>query len=148
MHDQGLGAIDTTSLLGTAAGALAAKLLNKVIPETIDNKIVAAGKIAIGVVLPMLSKDGKTKNMLQGVGAGFIAIGTTELVNEFIALEGLGEASDDTLSIALEGIEDVEFEEMSSNVLGEEVLGMDDDLAVVNADNDLAVVNDYDDDED
>lgn len=143
----GMGAIDTTNLLGTAIGALGAKLLNKVIPETIDKKIVAGGKIAVGVFLPMLAKDGKTKNMLAGVSNGFIAVGTIELIEELGVIEGLGSSDDRTLAVALEGIEDVEFEDvtssMNADVLGEEVLGMDDDLSVVNG-GDLSVINEYD----
>jgi len=138
------GAIDTTNLLGTAIGALGAKFLNKVIPDTIDSRIVAGGKIALGVVMPMLSKDGKTKNMLQGVGNGFVAVGAIELVEGFgVTLQGLENGDERVLAVALEGIEDVEFEEISSNVLGEDILGMDDDLNVVNGDEDLSVVNSY-----
>lgn len=148
-RQSGMGAIDTTNLIGTAVGALGAKLLNKVIPDTIDKKIVAGGKIAVGVLLPMVAKDGKTKNMLGAVANGFVAVGTIELVEELGVIEGLGRSDDETLAIALEGIEDVEFEDvtdrMGENVLGEDVLGMDDDLSVVNGD-DLAVVN-ADDDE-
>lgn len=148
-RQSGMGAIDTTNLIGTAVGALGAKLLNKVIPDTIDKKIVAGGKIAVGVLLPMVAKDGKTKNMLGAVANGFVAVGTIELVEELGVIEGLGRTDDETLAIALEGIEDVEFEDvtdrMGENVLGEDVLGMDDDLSVVNG-NDLAVVN-ADDDE-
>lgn len=140
-----LGAIDTTNLLTTAIGALGAKFLNKVIPSTVNSSLVAGGKIAVGVFLPMLSKDGKTKNMLTGVANGFIAVGTIELVESFgVTLEGLGAADDTTLAVALEGIEDIEFEEVETrqlgeNVLGEEVLGAN-DLQVVNG-NDLDVIN-------
>lgn len=132
-----MGAIDVMNILGVAAGAVAAGYLDKVIPATINKKITAAGKIAVGVLLPSLVKGGKMKNALAGVGSGMIAVGSVDLLKSFGVLSGV---EDDDLEIVLNG--------------GIDVLAGD-DLAVVNGDqdilagDDLAVVNgmdyDYDD---
>lgn len=128
--------IDFTNILGVVGGAVVAGYLNKVIPETIDNKIVAGGKIALGVVLPMLVKTGSMKNILGGVGSGMIAVGSVELLKEFGVLNGPEE--DDMLEISLSGDQDV--------------LAGDDDMSVINADvlsgdeeEDISVVNGFDD---
>jgi len=127
-----VGAIDFTSILGVVAGAVGAGLLDKVIPDTLDKKIVAGGKIALGVALPMLVKSGNMKNILAGVGSGFVAVGSVDLLKGFGILSG---ADDETLEISLNGDLDI--------------LAGDDDLSVVNADilagDDLSVVNGDDD---
>jgi len=148
-RSRGMGAVDTQSLIALAVGALGAKLLNKVIPDTLNKNLVAGGKIAVGVFLPMISKDGKTKAMLGDVGKGFVVVGTLELAESFgIGENVLGGNDSKTLAVALEGIEDVEFEDISDNVLGDyDDEYMDgDDLNVINADEDLSVVNADDDD--
>jgi hypothetical protein len=137
----GMGAIDIMNIVAVAGGAVVAGMVNKFIPGTVNDKIVSGGKIALGVVLPMLSKDGKTKNLLSGVGAGMIAVGSVELLKSFGVLSGLG-ADDETISVSLDGIgESV----LAESVLAEDVLSMnDDDLSVVNGigeDDDLSVVN-------
>lgn len=132
----GMGAIDFTNILGVVAGAVAAGYLDKVIPETIDNKIVAGGKIALGVALPMFVKGGNMKNILAGVGSGMVAVGAIDL------LKGFG---------VLSGAEDEEMLEISLN--GDlDVLSGDDDLSVVQGDilagdDDLSVVQGYDDED-
>jgi hypothetical protein len=131
-----MGAIDFTNILGVVAGAVAAGYLDKVIPETIDNKIVAGGKIALGVALPMFVKSGNMKNILAGVGSGMIAVGSIDL------LKGFG---------VLSGAEDEEMLEISLN--GDlDILSGDDDLSVVQGDilagdDDLSVVQGYDDED-
>ena len=132
----GMGAIDFTNILGVVAGAVAAGYLDKVIPETIDNKIVAGGKIALGVALPMFVKSGNMKNILAGVGSGMVAVGSIDL------LKGFG---------VLSGAEDEEMLEISLN--GDlDILSGDDDLSVVQGDilageDDLSVVQGYDEDD-
>lgn len=142
----GLGAIDFTNILGVAAGAVAAGFLNKVIPETVDTKIVAGGKIALGVALPMFVKSGKLKGIMAGVGAGMIAVGSVDLLKGFGILSG----ADDTMSISLNGDQDF----LGADVLGEDMMNGIDDLSIVNADvlgddelngiDDLSVVNGID----
>lgn len=119
-----MGAIDTTNILTVAAGAVGAKMLDKVIPDTIDAKLVAAGKIALGIALPMVVKDGKSKNVMQGLGSGLIAVGAIDLVSSFGILSGVGADDKDMLVVSLDGV---------------------DDLPVVNGDDDLPVVNGQDD---
>lgn len=137
----GIGAIDIMNIVAVAGGAVVAGMVNKFVPSTINDKIVSGGKIALGVALPMLSKDGKTKNLLSGVGAGMIAVGSVELLKSFGVLSGLG-ADDETISVSLDGIgESV----LAESVLAEDVLtGIgEDDLSVVNGigEDDLSVVN-------
>ena len=134
----GIGAIDFMNIIAVAGGAVAGGFVNKFVPSTINDKIVSGGKIALGVALPMLSKDGKMKNILSGVGAGMIAVGSVELLKSFGVLSGIG-ADDDTISVSLDGIgESV----LAESVLAEDVL-TGDDLSVVNGigEDDLSVVN-------
>lgn len=102
-----MGAIDTTNILGVALGAVAAKFVDKIIPETVDAKIVAGGKIALGVALPMFVKSGKAKDILAGVGSGMLAVGTVELLTSFGVLSGVGANDDDMLVVSLEGVDDI-----------------------------------------
>jgi len=120
-----MGAIDTTGILGVVVGAVATKLLDKVIPDSINDKIVSGGKVALGIALPMLVKDGKMKNVLQGVGNGMVAVGVVELLNSFGVLNGLGANDDDMLLVSLEGT---------------------DDISVINGDDDINVINGLGDD--
>jgi hypothetical protein len=135
------GKVDTTSILSVLGGAVFSKVIDKVIPDTWDKKLVAGGKIAVGALLPEFVPAGRNKQMLTNVGYGFMAAGTLDLVDELGFFNGLGQADDKEIAVALEGIEDVEFEDVSENVLAENVLAADDDLSVVNGNGDLAVVN-------
>ena len=87
-HKKHLGGIDFTSILSVVGGAVVAGYLNKIIPTTVNDKIVAGGKVALGIALPMLSKNGATKNILHGVGAGMIAVGSVDLLKSFGVLSG------------------------------------------------------------
>ena len=143
----GIGAIDFMNIVAVAGGAVVAGFANKLVPSTVNDKIVSGGKIALGVALPMLSKDGKTKALLNGVGSGMIAVGAVELLKSFGVLSGIG-ADSDTISVTLDGIgEDDDF--LGESVLAESVLAEDlgalDDLSVVNGIDDLNVVNGIDD---
>jgi len=123
-HRSGIGAIDTQNILGVVAGSVLAGYLNKIVPATFNDKILAAGKVAIGIALPMVSKNGKTKNLLAGVGAGFIAVGSVDLLKSFGALSG----------------------DFDIPVINGEVLSGDDDIPVINGevlsgDDDIPVIN-------
>lgn len=126
----GMGAIDMQNILGVVIGAVGSKLLDKVIPDTINRKIVAGGKVAVGVLLPNLVKSGKMKDMLSGVGSGFIAVGSMELVSEFGILSGLG-IDDQPLEISLNGDQDILAGDDLSVVQGAESVLAGDDLSVV-----------------
>lgn len=125
-----MGAIDITNILGVVAGAVVAGYLDKVIPDTIDNKIVAGGKIALGVALPMFVKSGSMKNILGGAGAGMIAVGSVDLLKGFGVLSG--DEEDDMLEISLNGDQDVLSGDEDINVINGDVLAGDDDISVVN----------------
>lgn len=124
----GIGAIDTQNVLGVALGAVGAKLVDKVVGTALDAKIIAGGKVAIGIALPMLVKDGKTKNMLAGVGSGMLAVGTVELLNAFGMLAGVGAKEDDMLVVSLEGVDDIS------------VVNGEDDIRVINGTEDTTVL--------
>ena len=140
-----IGAIDFNSVVGVVVGAVATKLLDKVIPDTINDKIVSGGKVALGLALPMLSKEGKTKNLLSGVGNGMIAVGVVELLNSFGVLNGLGANDDEMLVVSLDGADDINVVNGVDDInvvngLGDDVLG-DDVLA------DMEMSGDDDEDE-
>jgi len=69
------------------AGAVIAGFVNKVIPATVNDKIVAGGKIALGVALPNFV-PGNLKNMAQAAGFGMIAVGGVDLLKSFGVLSG------------------------------------------------------------
>jgi len=144
----GIGAVDFMNIIAVAGGAVVAGFANKLVPSTVNDKIVSGGKIALGVALPMLSKDGKTKALLNGVGSGMIAVGAVELLKSFGVLSGIG-ADTDTISVSLDGIGEDDTNFLGESVLAESVLAEDlgaiDDLSVVNGIDDLSVVNGIDD---
>jgi len=115
----GLGAIDIQNIGGVIAGAVIGGYLNKIIPATVNDKLVAGGKVALGIALPMFVKDGKTKNLVAGVGAGLIAVGSVDLLKSFGALSG----------------------DFDIPVINGDVLAGDDDIPVINGDNDIPTIN-------
>jgi len=114
-HHKGMGAIDTQNILGVVAGAVIGGYLNKVIPTTINDKLVASGKVALGIALPMFVKTGKMANLVSGVGAGLLAVGSVDLLKSFGALSG----------------------DFDIPVINGDILGNDDDIPVINGDDDL-----------
>lgn len=88
---------------GLAAGAIVAKQLNKVLK--FDPKILAAGKVALGIALPKFLKS----PLMANVGNGMVAVGATELVGAFVpALAG----TDDV--VLLSGMDEIgELDELS-----------------------------------
>ena len=145
----GANSIDTTAILLTIGGAVGAKLIDKIIPDTIDKKIVAGGKLAVGLVLPMVAKDAKTKAMLSQIGYGFLAVGTIDLLTEMNVLSGTEDGND--LFIAMSGTQDVLAGDDLDVINGEERRGVDvlankniEDLSIINGMDD----NDDDDDDD
>lgn len=87
-RSRSMGAIDTTNILGVVGGALIAGYLNKIVPSTVDSRLLAGGKVALGVALPMFVKGGATKNILTGVGSGMIAVGSVDLLKSFGVISG------------------------------------------------------------
>jgi hypothetical protein len=121
----GMGAIDTTNILGVVGGAVLAGYLNKIVPATVNDKVLAGGKVALGVALPMIFKSGKTKNIMTGVGAGMIAVGSVDLLKSFGALSGsfdIPVVNGDILA----GDEDEMGQDIP--VVNGDVLGGDDDM--------------------
>ena len=137
-----MGGIDFQSILLVAAGGAGAGFLNKIIPSNISPQVSAIGKIAVGTFLPMIAKEGKAKMAMNNIGSGFIAVGTYELLKNLGVISGVGAdvKDSDVLAVAIEGIDDVDFETMGENVLGEDVLGAE-DIPVVNGEEDIPVVN-------
>lgn len=87
-RSRSMGAIDTTNILGVVGGALIAGYLNKIVPTTVDSRLLAGGKVALGIALPMFVKSGATKNILSGVGSGMVAVGSVDLLKSFGVLSG------------------------------------------------------------
>ena len=115
-----MGAASTGMLAeigGIAAGAILAKQLNKMLK--FDTRILAAGKIVLGVALPKFAKT----PMVKSIGQGMIAVGATELVGSFVpALAG----ADDV--IVLNGMDEIGAMEINEiNGMNEisEVNGLD-----------------------
>lgn len=141
-HRSHLSGLDVSGIASLIVGAVGAGLLNKIIPTTIDAKIVAGGKIAIGLMLPMLVKDGKTKAMLQDFGYGFVAVGSLDLLKGMGVLSGTdGTGADDLLvqlngdQSLLAGAEDLSIMNGASILAGDN--GAPDDLAIVNGMDDM-----------
>lgn len=124
-----MGAIDMMNILGVAAGAVAAGMADKFIPESIDKRISAAGKIAIGVLLPNMVKSGKMKNALAGVGSGFIAVGAVDLLKGFGVLSGANDS--DYLEVTLNGGVNVLAGEDINIVSGDQDILAGEDISIV-----------------
>ena len=105
-RSQSMGAAAGNMLVtvgGLAAGAIVAKQLNKILK--FDAKILAAGKVALGIALPKFVKS----PLMANVGNGMVAVGATELVGAFVpALAG----TDDV--VLLSGMDEIgELDELS-----------------------------------
>lgn len=109
-----VGAIDMTTTLGVIGGVVAGKMLDKVIPATMNPKIAAGAKILVGVGAPMLMKSPKAKATVTAVGAGIAGVGAIDLLKSFGVVSG----NDEEITVELNG----------------------DDLPVINGD-DLPVIN-------
>jgi hypothetical protein len=113
---------------GLAAGAIVAKQLNKVLK--FDAKILAAGKVALGIALPKFIKS----PIMSSVGNGMIAVGATELIGSFVPMLA---GTDDV--VLLSGLDEIgEFDELS----GVDV--MNGDINEVNGYSDISEVNGLD----
>ncbi len=144
----GIGNLDMTGMMFSAAGGFGARLVDRIVPTTVDRKLVAGGKIALGFILPMLSKDAKTKAMLSSIGQGMVAVGTVDLVTALGIMTGLGvpptPSNVEELAVAIEGIDS---NDIGADVLGTHVLAASrqdrSDIPVINGRNfsDLPVLN-------
>lgn len=120
-----MAGIDTTNILGVVAGAVIAGYINKLIPATVNDKLIAGGKVALGVALPMFVK-GKMSHLIGGIGAGMVAVGSVDLLKSFGALNG-----------------DFDIPVINGDVLAGDVLAGDDDfmsgddIPVINGDDDF-----------
>ena len=143
-RSRSIGAFDFNQLLYSGVGGLGAQLINKVVPATWDAKMVAGGKLALGVALPMVSKDAKTKKMLSDIGAGIVAVSLVELIQSFGFMAGVGFAKPSDVqefAVVLDS-DRLQRDRIGADVLGADVLGAnDDDIAVMNGADDLAVIN-------
>lgn len=84
-------------IAGITVGALLAKQVGKLLPK-LDVKIAAAGKVALGVALPMFVKS----PIMKSIGNGMLAVGGVELIGSFVpALAG-----DDDV-VLLSGLDDI-----------------------------------------
>lgn len=116
--------METLAIVG---GAVGAGLINKVIPATINDKLVSGGKVAIGVALNKMAK-GSNAGLMRGIGNGFIAIGSVDLLKSVGVLSG-----------------DFDFPAMGEDVLSGDDLdvinGLGEDEYVLSGEDDLSVIN-------
>lgn len=71
-------------IAGLTVGALIAKNVGKILPN-LNPKVASAGKIALGVALPMFVKS----PLVKSIGNGMLAVGGVELIGSFVpALAG------------------------------------------------------------
>jgi hypothetical protein len=126
------GNIDTQNLLGIVVGAVAAGYVNKLIPATVNDKITSAAKIGIGIALPMFIKNGSMAGLARGAGAGFVAVGSVDLLKSMGALSG-----------------DFDIPVINGDVLGADVLSGEDDIPVINGidDEDQMLLNGLEDED-
>ena len=84
------------------AGAVAGKFFDKVLPDTLDNKIAAAAKIGAGIAIPLVAPKGKMDTLLSGVGYGMAAEGVVSLLKDFGVISGInGIGATDTCTIRI-----------------------------------------------
>lgn len=121
----GIGAVGSfTPELGAIVGGAAGGFVNKVLPSTLNPKLVAGSKIVLGSVIRRTMRG----DVANGIGLGMVALGTYELLQQLGVLSGIGAPADsDMIAVNLEGTESV--------------LAGEGDLSVVNGAGDLAVVN-------
>ncbi len=82
-----------TNTAGLAAGGVGGKLVIKKIAPNLDPKLKAIAVIALGAVLPEMSRRSP---MLASVGNGMAAVGGAELVGAFVpGLAGIYDEFDD-----------------------------------------------------
>jgi hypothetical protein len=133
----GLSGVNNTILetLAIVAGAVGAGFINKVIPATVNDKMVSGGKVAIGVALNKFAK-GSNAGIMRGIGNGFIAVGSVDLLKSFGVLSGdfdFPNMGEDVL-----GADDIDVINglgENEDEMGEDVLGAD-DIAVINGEDD------------
>lgn len=131
-----VGAVDIMNVVSVIAGAVIAKGADKFLPETLDKKIVAGGKVALGVALPMFIKSGNLKNIASGAGAGMVAVGALDLLTDLGVLSGLG------IVETKPAIFDVFADSLSGDILGAGNVLSGNDLNVINGlDDDINVIN-------
>ena len=118
-----MGGIDTTNILGVVAGAVVAGYLNKIVGNKVNDKVLAGGKVALGIALPMLFKSGSTKNIMAGVGSGMVAVGSVDLLKSFGALSG-----DFDIPVINGDDEMGADEEMGADFLSADILNGDDEM--------------------
>jgi len=119
-----MAGIDATNILGVIGGAVIAGYLNKIIPATVNDKLIAGGKVALGIALPMFVK-GKMSHLVGGIGAGMVAVGSVDLLKSFGALNG-----------------DFDIPVINGDVLAGDVLAGD---VLSGDDSDIPVINGVDD---
>ena len=102
-------------IVGIIAGALIAKQVGKLLPN-LNPKISAAGKVALGVALPMFIKS----PFVKSIGNGMLAVGGVELIGSFVpALAG-----DDDV-VLLSGLDEIGGMDISEINGLDEIGGMD-----------------------
>ena len=122
-------------------GAVASSFVSKQTEKFIKDEKARAGAIAgAGYFLPMLSKNAKTKTLLEGLGTGMFVTGGVALLTQFGVLQKIG-LGDDMLVLDIDSLNDDDLPILSDDDLP--ILSDDDDF-----DDDDMGDDDFDDDDD
>jgi hypothetical protein len=79
------------TVAGIAGGAVIARVLANTVGSKIDSKLVSAGQVVAGILVPKYLKSDLGKNL----GAGMIAVGGLSLAQSTGIISGIGAAAED-----------------------------------------------------
>lgn len=111
-----------TGVIGVAAGAVIAQVVGKLAASKVNPKIVNAGQIVLGVMLPKFMKN----KFADGIGKGMIAAGSIGILTQFGVLKGIGNIGE---------VEEYQYEMLSGTDELTAIAGNMDELS--NVDDDL-----------
>ena len=117
-------------LAGLTAGALVARNIGKIAPK-LNPQILSAGKVALGVALPMFVKS----PIMKSIGNGMVAVGGVELIGSFVH----GLAGDDDV-VLLSGLDEIGSMDISEINGLDEIGQMDDEIGSM----DISEINGFD----
>lgn len=130
-----IGVTNPTDLMLVVGGSIAAKFVSDKLLTKLNDNIKSAALIGSYFLLPMISKGGRQKQMLQMLGAGMAVTGSLNLLKGF----GIGSLDNDVLTVDIDRLE----------TIGVNVLGAGDilagDISTINGMDDISVINGCDD---
>ena len=126
---------------GVGIGVLGANAaVNKLVPATMNKKIVGAGEVLLGAIAPEFFK-GKNNDLVEGIGAGVMADGWLRLGREIAPNIISGPGDNNSLGTIGDSGYSIDEDNMSMGAIGN-------DYADINGVSDMAIGNVDDDGED